>query len=56
MNEFFDLPEEAMEVMRDNDMMFVAGGKKSKYSITVINEGHGCNIAGALNRGTGCGC
>jgi hypothetical protein len=55
MDDFFKLPVALTEAMSKNDMMLVVGGDKA-LQITVINEGHSCNVAGALNRGTGCGC
>ena len=41
--------------MYKNEMMLVLGGEKI-VEATVINEGTGCNVEGALNKGTGCGC
>lgn len=55
MDDFFKLPAALTEALSNNDMMLVVGGDKA-LQITVVNEGHGCNVAGALNRGTGCGC
>lgn len=55
MDDFFKLPVALTEALSKNDMMLVVGGDKAA-EITVLNEGHGCNVAGALNRGTGCGC
>ena len=55
MDDFFKLPVALTEAMDKNDMMLVVGGDKA-LEITVVNEGHGCNVEGALNRGTGCGC
>lgn len=54
MNDFFKLPVALTEALSKNDMMLVVGGDRA-VKITVVNEGHGCNVAGALNRGTGCG-
>lgn len=55
MNDFFDLPIAVTEAMSENDMMLVIGGDKV-VEYTVVNEKYGCNVEGALNRGTGCGC
>lgn len=55
MNDFFKLPVALTEALSKNDMMLVVGGDRA-VKITVVNEGHGCNMVGALNRGTGCGC
>lgn len=55
MNDFFKLPVALTEALSKKDMMLVVGGDRA-VKITVVNEGHGCNVAGALNRGTGCGC
>lgn len=56
MDNFFELPSNLMEAMSENDMMLVVGGNKVVVEYTVINEGTGCNVEGALNKGTGCGC
>jgi len=56
MNDLFELPASVMGAMSENDMMLVVGGDKVVVEYTVVNEGHGCNVEGALNRGTGCGC
>lgn len=49
MNDFFKLPVALTEALSKNDMMLVVGGDRA-VKITVVNEGHGCNVAGALNR------
>lgn len=56
MNDFFKLPVTLMEAMSEDDMMLVVGGDKVVVEYTVVNEGNGCNVEGALNKGTGCGC
>lgn len=52
MNDFFKLPVTLMEAMSENDMMLVVGGDKVVVEYTVVNEGNGCNVEGALNKGT----
>ncbi len=47
MNDFFKLPVALTEALSKNDMMLVVGGDRA-VKITVVNEGHGCNVAGAL--------
>lgn len=57
MADFFKLPVEITEAMSQNDMMLIVGGDKVTVTeYTVVNEGNGCNVEGALNKGTGCGC
>lgn len=51
MNDFFKLPVTLMEAMSENDMMLVVGGDKVVVEYTVVNEGNGCNVEGALNIG-----
>lgn len=53
---FFNLPVSVTEALTESDMMLVVGGEKVLVEYTVINEGNGCNVEGALNKGTGCGC
>ena len=57
MTDFFKLPVGITEAMSEKDMMLVVGGDKVTVTeYTVVNEGHGCNVEGALNKNVGCGC